>query len=392
MSNITDTIRNGELSAMVAQLQAQQDRRADFIVPASALQAENGLVRITGDDTITLNPTKVMIDTLAEGYRLDLPTRHLHDFHGGHDDPTVALANLAAFDAMVNARLAQAAANDKSFMVRTFTPGDGEPHGVGRAVLSDSYKTMDNFDTLMGALQAINESGVQVEVQSVDLTETRMRVRLWAPAVQYIATEFLKGYRNPFGNGPGSHGGYEKGEEPIVFAGFELSNSETGGGALAICPRFMIQACRNGAKITQDLFKVRHRGARLEHGEIDYADDTKEAAHDLTIKMTRDAVRQFINPEYLERKIKELEVQAGAPVPASQAPKVVEQVAKSQQFSKAEAGSILDMFFNGGQMTAGGVMQAVTAAAQLVPDPERAAAMEDVAIDVMHEAARLVAV
>lgn len=396
MSPITTDIRNGELQAMVDQLKTQKDRRQDLIVPASAIRSENGLIRIDGEDlAVVLDPTDVMINTMHAGHRLDLPGKTLHEFHAGTTDLDVDLAYMEAFDAMVNARLVAAAAKGKSFMVRTFTPGPDEPHGIGRALLSNGFKVMDNFDTLVGALEAINEAGVNVEIQGCDLTETRMRVRLYSPQISYIAAEWLKGYRNPYGHtdvDPNAHSGFATGEEPIVFAGFEISNSETGGGALSICPRFVIQICRNGARITKDVIREVHSGTRLDHGVIDYADDTRQAAHDLTIKMTRDAVTTFLDPDYLEARITELEAESGTPVPAGQAPEVIKTVAKSQRFTDAEADNILGMFVGGGQLTCGGVMQAVTAASQTVPDPERAARMEEVAVDVMREAAALVAV
>lgn len=387
----TATIRNAELQDLVDQLKNQNDRRDDYVAPASRIEASSGVMNITTEDgsTVALAPTPTMIGTAA--HRLSLPVKTLRDFHqgGASDDPMVRFAELDAFDAMVNARLIAAEANDRSFMVRSFrTDTPGTP-GVGRALLSDRYSIIDNFDVLMATLQGLRDGGHDVRIASCDLTETRMRVRVVSNAVQYVADEWLKGYKNPFSV---EHTGYNAGEEPVVFAGFEISNSETGGGAFSIVPRFEVLICRNGARIKKDAMREIHLGGKLEAGQVRWSADTQRTAIELVGKKTRDAVSTFLDADYLERTIVELTEQGKTAVPAEKAKAVVEQVAKSQRWSDSEAEGVLKYFYTGGQQTAGGVMQAVTAFAQDVADPERAAEIEGDGIDAMTEAARLVTV
>lgn len=391
MTTLTDTMRNAELKAIVDQLKEQRDRRADYVVPATAIRAENGLLHINGGgvDTI-LRPTPIMVDTMGANSRLDMPTRHMREFHAEHPNPDIALANLAAFDAVVNARLTVARTEGRSYTVRTFTPGPNDGGiGVARAMVSDKYEITDNYDTLFSALDGVKASGVKVGFEGGDLTETRMRLRFSAPTVNYMATEWLKNYRNPYGNGPGSHSGFEQGEEPIVFAGFEIANSETGMGALTVCPRFVIQICRNGARITKHVVRQIHAGGRLDHGQIDFAADTHRTALELTSKIIRDAIARFLDADFVEACIRELEAESATPIPPGAATDIVAEIKKAHRWSEAEADDILGAFIGGGQLTAGGVMQAVTAAAQRVGDPERAATLEEQAVDVMHDAARL---
>ena len=47
----------------------------------------------------------------------------------------------------------------------------------------------------------------------------------------------------------------------MVFAGWVLSNSETGCGAFTITPRLVVHVCRNGMTITKDALRAVHLGA-----------------------------------------------------------------------------------------------------------------------------------
>ena len=118
---------------------------------------------------------------------------------------------------------------------------------MARALLSDSYKVIDNLDALMATLDGIRQAGADVEFDGLDLTERRLYARVVAPQVRAWAPVLLAGYRSPFGGEtyiPGrawtperaraaavreGHG-YEPGGEPVLFAGFVIANSEVGEG------------------------------------------------------------------------------------------------------------------------------------------------------------------
>lgn len=392
MTNTTSPItdqRNVELQALVDQLKTQNDRRADYVAPAQKIEVNRGLINLTTEDGwVDLDPTPQMVGTMAQ--RLDLPVKTLRSMVQPHGEPTVEIARTLAFDSMLNARLAEAAADGKSYMVRSFTSGQEYPGhpSIGRALLSDRYQIIDNFDVLMAVLQGITDGGHAVRIAGCDITETRMRVRVVSEAVSYVASEWLKGYQNPFSV---DHTGYRAGEEPIVFAGFEVSNSETGGGAFSIVPRFEVKICQNGARIRKDAMREVHLGGRLEHGQVRWSEETQRTSLKLVGQMTSDAVGTFLDADYLERTIVELTEHGKAALPGEKADDVVKAVAKTQRWSDAEAAGVLRYFYTGGQETAGGIMQAVTAFAQDVVDPERAAEIEGQGIEAMTEAARLVA-
>ena len=79
---------------------------------------------------------------------------------------------------------------------------------------------------------------------------------------------------------------------------------------------------------------------------------------------TSDAVKKFLSPEYMAKKVTALEKNAGVPVKPADAMEVITAVSKTCGFTQHEQDTILNYFMEGGQFTAGGVMQAVTATAQ----------------------------
>jgi hypothetical protein len=227
---------------------------------------------------------------------------------------------------------------------------------------------------LLAALDGIHEAGTPVEVVGCDLTEQRMYVRISAPGVAAMAPGLLAGYRSPFT-------GARAEDLPLVFAGFELSNSETGHGAQAITPRLTFQVCSNGAVMTKDVARAVHLGGRLDEGVIRWSEDTKRKQLALIRSQAKDAVATFLSQEYVEAKIRELE--KAAHVEVTRPAETIELVAKRLAFTEAQAQSILGAFIKGGQMTAGGIMQAITATAQTAEDGDAAAELERQAVPAM---------
>ena len=66
-------------------------------------------------------------------------------------------------------------------------------------------------------------------------------------------------------------------------------------------------------------------------------------------------------------------------------------VASSCRFTDAEATGILNHFVKGGQMTSGGVAQAVTSFAQVIEDVDRANEFASKGVDAMLVAAKVAA-
>ena len=274
----------------------------------------------------------------------------------------------------------------RKFLVRCFRTEQG--YGIARAFLSDSYRTIDHIDVLMSSLQGIEDAGVQVTVDGCDLSDRRMYLRVVAPEVTVMADRLLKGYRNPFGEDferwrqvADREGlGYGDGEEPIVWAGLVVSNSEVGSGAFSITPQVVVKVCKNGLTIKRDMMREVHLGGKLEAGVVDWSEDTQRKSVELVRAKTRDAVRTFLDVQYLARTVVDLEEPAEEPVATLDEVKVL---TKPLSFSPGQVDGILNRFIQGGQMTRAGVVNAITAHAQEVPDADVAAEMEAKATELL---------
>src|SRR6266568_5032565 len=180
--------------------------------------------------------------------------------------------------------------------------------------------------------------------------------------------------------------GHAPGSEPVLFAGFIISNSEVGEGAWSITPRIVAEVCGNGLPIIADVARAVHLGSRQDEGVIRYTADTQDKELALITARARDAVATFLSPAYLQAKVTEIERTAGVPVTRPE--ETVRLAAKTAKFSDEVTDSILAHFIRGGQLTAGGVMQAVTSVAQTLDDADTAADLEAQALRVMDLAAQ----
>jgi hypothetical protein len=361
-------------------LKDQQTRKLDVIVPASKITSEDGRItvqdaahEITTDGvttkSVTLNPTAVFDEGLSD--KLGIPLSYMRRLRSERTD---------LLDQNVNGWLHGLDDPDpRAFLVRSFTDGDGG--GVARAFLSDSYKMIDHLDALTAVLDGVRKTGADVQVVNCDLTERNMYVKVAAPQVQVYARDLLKGYRSPFTGASGD-------ENPVVFAGFVIRNSETGDGAFSITPSMTIQVCKNGLTVTKDAVRAVHLGSKLDHGIVRWSDETQQKTLELISLKTTDAVSTFLDVEYMQRAISRLTDDASKPL-SGPLDQVVRQVGKKLAFGDDVTNGVLDHFMRGGQFTAGGVMQAVTSYAQTVVDADAAWALEGAGIRALEVAASL---
>jgi hypothetical protein len=383
MINSTDTLRKAELDTLVTLLRDQHARKLDIVVPTAKVWSRNGEVYVVGSEPVLsadgvtkadgmYSATRVFDEGLAEKVGMPLPyLRKMRE--NGWTDLIDGNVNglLHGFTAGDGSKVR--ASDTRSFMLRLFR-GEGGT-GVARAMLSDRYRVVDNLDVLTAALSGMRQAGLNADViDTCDLTDRRMYVRVVAPQIKVYAPELLKGYRSPFTGASGA-------DNPTVFAGFVLSNSETGGGAATLTPRIVFQVCQNGMTITKDVSRSIHLGGKLESGVVDYSSDTQEKNLALITAKTRDAVKTFLDPAYVRRVLEGIAEAAGQPVdkPVDH----IRLVAKKLSFSATETDTLLDHFVRGGDMTKGGVMNAVTSTAQTLEDADKAAAMEAQALNAL---------
>jgi hypothetical protein len=372
------TIRSASLRDLEAVLRHQHHNKLDAVVPARDIRMSDGhlLINGLGQPVITISgvtsahgrfaSTATCDSGLAD--KLGIPVQYLRRMRDER--------HLDLLDHNVNEWLS-AADTDKRYLVRTFRGQNGEP-GIARALMSDKYKINDNLNVLLAVLNGIRDAGVTVEVSHCDLTESRMYVKVVCPAISALAPRLLRNYTSPWNGRRGA-------DNPVVFAGFVFSNSEVGRGALTITPRIVVEICDNGLTVERDLLRSVHVGARMDDGVVRWSRDTLDTMIALAGKQARDAVRTFLNHDYIAAKIDEIEAEAGIRVKDVEA--TLEHVANELRFTTDEQNTILNHFIDGGDRTSGGVLQAVTSAAQTLDDADRSYEIERHGLRAMRRAA-----
>jgi hypothetical protein len=391
--------RNADLSTLRDMLLEQHARKVDIVAPASKIRSEDGIIVVKGADPILTDdgvtsadgryqPTRVFDEGISGKLNIPLPyVRRLRETRPDLYDANVngwlhgkkALVRYTPSEGSQTLREA-IEGDSRSFMIRTFRGDDGG-FGVARAILSDRYKTIDNLDALTATLAGVQQAGAEVNIVGCDLTERRMYVRIEAPAIRALAPALLAGYHSPYN-------GRTVEECPFVFAGLEIGNSEVGNGSWSITPRMIFEVCDNGMKVTKDAVRAVHLGAQQEESVIEWSRDTESKDLALITAKARDAVATFLNVDYMTKVIEEASEKAG--VALKGAPdQAIRTVAKKLAFSEETTAGVLDAFIRGGQVTAGGVFQAVTAFAGQVKDADLAADLEGDAFKALDVAAAL---
>jgi hypothetical protein len=144
--------------------------------------------------------------------------------------------------------------------------------------------------------------------------------------------------------------------------------------------------CRNGMVIHANRMRRTHLGSRQEEdGVIEWSDATNTKTLELITARTRDAVAAYLDAEYVTRMVRDLEAVAGKPVENPDT--TIKIVAQRLRLPDEAAATLLAHFIKGGDLTAGGVMHAVTSVAQTMPDADAAYEMEAAGVQAMHIAA-----
>jgi hypothetical protein len=416
-----EMLRNADLPDLVALLKSQRARSVDLVAGADKISVTDGALVVAGagvdlhdDGVVTRDgvyrPTRSFDAQLAKALGIDL--RYLRNCREQRPD---------IYDANVNMWLhgsergrhgdQEHAGMDRKWLLRLVRGDDptADPgfDGVARAWLSDRFRRIDNFDVALAVVQGLSEArngGAAPEVVSCELTEKRMYLRVADPSVRALAPELLKGYRTPFADGGpvrvGNGGwtlpqaraaaaregqGYAPGDEPVLFAGFTVTNSDLGHGRYSFAPSIIVQICANGLTMNADVLAKHHLGGELAEGMLEWSSATHKANLELIKRQTVDAVAQFLSRDYVVAKRDELEKVAGVRV--ARPDETVKFVAQTLGFTDTAADDILAHFLLGGQRTSGGIGQAVSSVAQTVDDGDVQAEMERAVVPAMRLAA-----
>jgi hypothetical protein len=228
--------------------------------------------------------------------------------------------------------------------------------GKARALRSDKFRPLDNYELLEAALPALQSASL--EIVSCEVTERRLFVKAVDRAIQ----RFIP---NGFRMGDGSHQGFKVPNGQVVPA-IQIGNSEIGYGSLSVIGGSLDGGCTNLMWSFKDRgLRKNHVGARLDVGDELYKVLTSEAreATDKAIWLQfRDAVKAAISEDGFDALVATLTEAAGERIEGDVA-KVVEVTAKRFALSDGTRSSVLRHLIEGGDLSQFGLANAVTSAA-----------------------------
>lgn len=328
------------LQELALELTRQAGEKRDLIVDAGALHLDAGNggigLRVGTQDTFYEMYNVNDIAHSQMGQFLKIPATYYNRMR--QENPELLAAN-------VNSWLE--AQPDTKRMLRTMD-------GTARAVLSDRYRRIDNYEVAQTVLPIIG-SMPGATVQSCDLTDSRMYIKVVNPRLQM---EVRKG--------------------DVVQAGVMVANSEVGLGSVVVSPLIYRLVCTNGMVAADNGLRKYHVG-RVNSAAENYAvyrDETIEADDRAFLMKIEDTVRAAVDEARFTAIVDRLRESTEAKIEAKAAPKVVELAAKEYSFTQDESEGILGHLIAGGDLSLYGLANAVTRHSQDVSSYDRATELE----------------
>ena len=269
--------------------------------------------------------------------------------------------------------------------------------GKVRAVLSDRYRVIDNYDIAFSALQVAHQHGG--EVIEAALSDKRMRIKFTSRDVWDVINETRRDPNsgNWYAGGLGNQkhlsavSARTRGELPggpgTVHPLVTVRNSETGHGGFGVRVGILKGICFNLATV-EDVVTQVHLGGSLEPGL--FSAEAIEADTKAIMLKARDAVAGAFKLDVFRKLV--ARVRASQDATIEDASHAAENVVKHTAVLEGELDSLLAYFHRDYDATAFGMAQAVSRLAQDTVDAEHAADLEDAAGEIMLRPAMVAAV
>lgn len=232
-----------------------------------------------------------------------------------------------------------------------------------RAILSDSYRPLDNYDLAEAVLPQLQT--LQATVESCEVTENRFYLKC---VTERITGEVKVGDR--------------------INAGIVISNSEVGQGSLRLEEMDFRLVCLNGM-IRGTAVRKAHLGRStagrdaIEDAREFFKSETRQADDRAFFLKIRDSVGAMFNQERFSNRIQDYK-EASARVITIDPVKAIELTAKRFQLNEGERSSVLTHLIKGGDLSQWGLANAITRAAQDVESYDRSTEMEAIGGDLIE--------
>jgi len=238
--------------------------------------------------------------------------------------------------------------------------------GKVRALLSDRYRCIDNYDIFESALEEFKNiqknKGLDIQIIDAKLTETNLYIKVTSPQL----TAMIKHWR---------------GSEEQVEGGVIITNSEVGRGAFTVKPYINVLVCTNGL-ISSTILKRVHLGEKKELGIIDWSDETKQLQDATLWSQIKDMINHTFDLEVFKQWIDEINQKATTEILK---PKLaVDNIVK--RFSTIPKGAVDDLLnqFTRERPTQWGLAMAVTRVAQDQADYNKQVEWEKVGAEILE--------
>jgi hypothetical protein len=327
------------LLVLAQELERQLKTKRDLVAPSSLMRHETDE---TGDTRLVVEEpsgqarydvTPLARRQLAE--KLKIPYAYFERMRG--DQPLL-------LDRNVNTWLQD---EDDYRMLRTLD-------GRVRAILSDRYRRLDNYDLAASVLPILQQLP-EARFESVELTETRMYLKVVTPLLTHEMA-------------PGD----------IVQAGVVVSNSEVGLGTLSVQPLLFRLRCLNGLIMPDYSLNKTHVGRSVGNPTdaiTVFKDDTLMADDKAFFLKVRDVVQATVSEATFRRMAQKMQKTMGIPLVGDPV-KSVEILANRHGLNDAERAGVLRQLIADGDLTGYGLVNAVTHFSQNLADYDRATDFE----------------
>lgn len=329
-----------QIAALVQELKRQKETRKDIVIDSRLIQAQgvkDESIRFQVGDVGTFGATKWAHGQIAQ--KCNIPQAYYNRMLEAKEYSLLA-HNVNTWMPTREARL-----------VRILD-------GNVRALLSDRYRLLDNYDLLFLALDEFVKAGA--EIYRADLTETHLYVKAVTPKVQAEVH-------------PGD----------IIQSGLILKNSEVGASRFAVLPFVLRLRCMNGLTFGEEGYSKVHLGQRREQGEIlnIWSSETLELENRAVWSAVRDVIRNTFDPASFEAIVQRLrntsEVPIRAPVQA------IDNVVEHLGLTEARKDEILNHFLADKDFSQYGLVQAITRTARDIKDPDEQVDLETKASSIL---------
>lgn len=332
------------LAELAAEIMRQAESKRDYIAPAKlvTMNPQGEVALGNGQKTQPMALTEHARGQLADW--LGIPKTYLDRM--AKDAPALMAENVNTWLQM----------SDNKRMVRTLD-------GRVRAILSDKYRPLENFDLAEAVLPVLQD--LDLYVVSCDITERRLYVKAFDKRIEREIKVRGSDPAHTF-------------MKDVCFPAISISNSEVGGGALSVAAGLYTDGCTNWAIFNDSRMRKYHVGSKAAGAEDVYAlltDETKRLTDAAIWAQTRDVVRSAFEIARFEELVGRVQETADDKI-TGDVVKVVEVAGDRLALNTEERKSVLRHLIEGGNLSRYGLFNAVTRTAEDIVDYDRATEIE----------------